>query len=377
MKRALQIASVASMIDLFNRDNIELLGNLGYKVDVAANFEEGSITSQERVDQYKKELNSNGIDVYHVDIPRSIFKIKNIISSYKMVKKLAETNYYDIVHCHSPIGGVITRLACKKARRKGTRVIYTAHGFHFYKGASFVNWLIYYPIEKWMSKYTDTLITINNEDYAIAQKKFKSKNVELVNGIGVSEKKFNFEMTDEEKYELRKSIGVNNNDILLIYVAEISKRKNQEMLVNAMRKIVDENEKVKLLLVGKDSLNEKIHKLVEELELKNNVLFLGFRNDIPNLMKISDVLVSTSKQEGLPVNVMEGMFVGLPMVLTNCRGNRDLIQNEAQRLVEIGDIEAFKDAVIKEWSEVNYNLEKYTCTSVREEMNKIYQNVTK
>ena len=136
-KKALQLASVASMIDLFNTDNIEILRSLGYAVDVATNFKEGSITSQERVDEYRQELKEQRIGTYQVPIPRSIKKVGNIISSYKFVKKLVEKKQYQIVHCHSPIGGVICRLACRKARKKyGTKVIYTAHGFHFFKGAS-------------------------------------------------------------------------------------------------------------------------------------------------------------------------------------------------------------------------------------------------
>ena len=115
-KRALQLASVASMIDLFNADNIRILQSLGYAVDVATNFEEGSITSQERVNEYREELKKLNIGTFQIPIPRSISKIGNIVKSYKLVKHLVEENKYQIVHCHSPIGGVVCRLACRKAR---------------------------------------------------------------------------------------------------------------------------------------------------------------------------------------------------------------------------------------------------------------------
>lgn len=175
-KRALQLASVASMIDLFNTDNINILRLHGYTVDVATNFKKGSITSQDRVDEYRNELKDQGIGTYQIPIPRSIKKINNIIKSYKLVKKLVEEKEYQIVHCHSPIGGVICRLACKKSRKVfGTKVIYTAHGFHFFAGASKLAWVLYYPVEKWCSKYTDILITINQEDFYNAKKDEGSK----------------------------------------------------------------------------------------------------------------------------------------------------------------------------------------------------------
>lgn len=157
----LMLASVASMIDLFNADNMNILEKLGCRIDVAANFSKGSITSQERVAAYRRELEVRGINVYNTPIPRSIFKIGDIINSYKQIRKLTKEKHYRIVHCHSPIGGVVARFACRKARKTGRKVIYTAHGFHFFKGASLINWLIFYPIERLCSHFTDVLITIN------------------------------------------------------------------------------------------------------------------------------------------------------------------------------------------------------------------------
>ena len=168
--KALMLASVASMIDQFNMENIGLLQSMGYQVDVACNFLHGSTSSKERVEAFQKELSEKQIRSIYVPIPRKISAWKDIVESYRQVKKLVEEEEYQLVHCHSPIGGAIARLACRKQRKKGLRVIYTAHGFHFYTGAPKKNWMIFYPIEKWLSKYTDVLITICKEDYNRAKK---------------------------------------------------------------------------------------------------------------------------------------------------------------------------------------------------------------
>jgi glycosyltransferase EpsD len=224
------------------------------------------------------------------------------------------------------MGSVITRLAAKEARRNGTRVIYTAHGFHFFKGAPLKNWLIFYPIEKMLAHYADTLITINKEDYELAKSKFRT-DVQYVPGVGIDPKRFDIKMTKLQKIELRKSLGLVDDDFVMIYPAELSKRKNQIWLINSLAKLIKTNSKFHLLLPGKDSLNGDCQNLVKELGLESNVHFLGYRTDMVQLFKISDMLVSSSLQEGLPVNVMEAMYVGLPIISTDCRGNRDLIQD--------------------------------------------------
>ena len=321
MKKALMLASVASMIEQFNMNNIKILQQLGYEVEVAANFTDGGTLDHNRLEEFKKELDEKKIKYIDIPFERSPFSVKNI-KAYRLIKKLIKEENYELIHVHSPVGSVLGRLA---ARKTNAKVIYTAHGFHFFKGAPLKYWLMFYPIEKWLSKYTDILITINKEDYEIAKKKFKAKNIQLVHGIGVDKNRFDFEMSKEERKQLREKLKLKEDDFVMIYVAELSVRKNQEMLLNAMTKLIKQNKKIKLLLVGKDSLDGKLQKFCKENQLENNVQFLGYRKDIPQLLKISDLLVSTSKQEGLPVNIMEGLIAGLPVIVTDCRGNRDLI----------------------------------------------------
>lgn len=342
--RALMLASVASMIDLFNEDNINILLQLDYEVDVATNFEFGSITSQERVDEYKEELVQRKIGVYHVPIPRSLAKAKEIFQSYGIIKKLVMDKKYEIVHCHSPIGGVICRLACRDARKKyGTKVIYTAHGFHFFKGASKKAWLVFYPIEKVCSRFTDVLITINQEDFYIAQK-FLAKKVMYVPGIGIHSDEFKNVKVD--RVARRTEFGFSDEDFVFMSTGQLSVRKNHEVIIRALSKI--DNQNVKYLLVGFGELEEQLKGLVHELSLENRVFFAGYRGDVKELLHIVDAYAFPSLQEGLPASLMEAMAVGLPVVCSNIRGNVDLINNaEGGYVVNCHDVCGFAEGMKK------------------------------
>jgi len=324
---------------------------------------------------------------YEIPFERSPFKFSNI-KAYKQLKEIIEKNDYLLIHCHTPVGGVLTRLAARKARKSGTKVIYTAHGFHFYKGAPLKNWLIYYPIEKWLARCTDCLITINDEDYECAvRKKFKAGSIKKVNGVGIDLNKFK-PQTPEKKKELRKQYGYDENDFILIYVAEMSYRKHQDLLINVVNVLKNKISDIKLLLVGEGSLMEQYKNQVQKLHLEEYIHFLGYRKDVPDLMTIADVAVSSSRQEGLPVNVMEAMATGLPLVVTDCRGNRDLVQNgENGFVVGIDDAEGmaerieyiYKNKKIREKAR-EYNLENiknYSLDVVRIKMSEIYKEMLK
>lgn len=276
------------------------------------------------------------------------------------------------------MGSVVARLAARHARKNGTRVIYTAHGFHFFKGAPLINWLLFYPVEKYLAKYTDTLITINKEDYELAKSKFsgKCKDIEYVPGVGIDTKKFDVSMSEKEKLELRKKIGLKKNDFVLICVARLDKNKNQGFLINAMKKIVNKNKNIHLLLVGPDELNGKYKKKVKKYKLENNIHFLGRREDVPQLLVISNVVVSSSLREGLPVNIMEALASNIPVVALNCRGMSDLITNNENGYI-VNNPKKFIDKVLKIKNKNTLNKikldQKFMISSVEEEMKKIYK----
>lgn len=368
MKKILFVATVTTHINTFHIPYLKLFKEQGYEVHVASN-------GKEKIDYCDK----------HFNLPFERFPIKkNNLKAYKQLKKIVDENEYEIIHCHTPVGGVLTRLSAKDARKKGTKVIYTAHGFHFYKGAPSINWIIYYPIEKYLSKYTDTLITINSEDYDRARKKFKKcKRIELIKGVGIDNNQFGkINLTEDEKAELKNSLNIKEKDFVIIYPAELSDRKNQCMLIKAIS-LINENKRknIKVLLPGKDSKNGKFQELAKLLGLQDMILFLGYRSDINKLMQISNLAISTSKQEGLPVNIIEAMFMKLPIIATDCRGNRDLISSE--HIVKIGDFLELSRKIQsciskKECENIEYkDIDKYSIDNIKREMIKIYKGVIK
>ena len=345
MKKALMMAHVASMIDLFNMDNIHILQDMGYEVDVACNFENGSVTSWQRVNEFKQELISQGINVYHIPVPRNITAIGNIAESYRIIKQLTRSKHYDIVHCQSPIGGVIARLACKKARKHGTKVIYVAHGFHFYKGASIKNWMLFYPIEKYCARYTDCLITMNQEDYNFAQRKMnKAKHIKYIPGVGINTQEIN--SIDVDIDSKRKELGIPANSTIIVSVGELNRNKNHEVIIRALAEINNSN--IHYIICGKGPLKDYLMKLSKELHLDQNVHILGYRKDVIEILKSSDIFAFPSIREGLSVSMMEAMAAGLPVVCSEIRGNTDLIKDgEGGIIVKTTDIMAYAISIRK------------------------------
>lgn len=331
MEKILFVATIDQHIRHFHYPFLEWFKNNGYEVHTASNGVENLL----HVDRK-----------HNISFERSPFNLNNI-KAYKQLKALIEDNDYRLVHCHTPMGGVIARLASISSRKKGLKVIYTAHGFHFYKGASKKNWLIYYPVEKLLSRFTDVLITINEEDYKLAnKKKFKAHKVEIVHGVGIDLKKFR-PQTEQTKIDLRKKYGYRDEDFILIYVGELSYRKHQDTLIRMVELLKEDIPNLKLLLVGKGECYAEHSFLIDLLKLNKHVKLLGYRTDVPELMLLSDVAVSSSRQEGLPVNIMEAMAVGLPLVVSNCRGNRDLIVNGVNGYIVNDNPSEFKDYIKK------------------------------
>lgn len=304
---------------------------------------------------------------------------KNNIKAYKQLKKIINENNYEIIHCHTPVAAMLTRLAARKSRRSGTKVIYTAHGFHFFKGASLINWLIYFPVEWICSFLTDTLITINREDYNLAKRLMQSKKIEYVNGVGINTNIMTSGIQD--KNIVRKKLKIPNDAIVLLSVGELSKRKNHEFVIKSLAKI--ENDNIYYLICGEGDLYSYLSKLSEDLHLKQRVIFLGFRKDVRDICRSSDIFVFPSLQEGLPVSLMEAMSIGLPVICSNVRGNRDLIQekscifelNDLQKLTMILN-ELIKNPTSRERLGIynKENIKKYSLEYVLQEMIDIYSS---
>lgn len=382
------VANSASMIDHFNRDNINILQNMGYDVVVAANFKDGNSSTKEKIAEFEKELEAKGIDMIHLPIPRKVTQLFKMFKSVKMIKNYLEDNPCSLVHTQTPFGGVAGRLATKSLRNAGkTKVIYFAHGFHFYKGAPFKNYLIYYNIEKHLSKYTDCLITLNQEDFKTASKKFKKTQVEYVPGVGVDTTAIN--MITVDKKTKCKELKIPHNKKIILTMAELIPRKNVEGAINAFAAC--ENQDAILLICGKGKEQRKLKDLVKELDLKYKVYFAGYRTDILEICRMSDIFLFTSRQEGLPVAVMQAMAAGLPVIASDIRGNRDLLAPDKDSkskdyLVDVDDTEEFtkklnyllkKEKECEKLGEVNVaNCRKYfDIELVHDRMTEIYEEM--
>lgn len=369
MKKILYVATITPHFYYFHLPSFEMFKKLGWQVDVAAHGDIELPFCDNR---------------YEIPIQRSPADKRNF-AAYKELKKIIKENHYNIIHCHTPMGGILARLAARTERKHGTKVIYTAHGFHFYKGAPALNWIIYYPIEFVMSFITDCLITINDEDFAFAKKHLKAKIIEKVNGVGYNCDKY-FPVSEEEKQKLRKKLGYSADEKLLIYVAEMNKNKNQSMLLKTLKILSEKHDNVRLLLAGEDNCNGEYVRLAKILGIENKVDFLGQRNDIDDLLHASDIAVGSSIREGLPVNVMEALACGLPVVLSDNRGHRALTVNgENGYTVRINDYEnmatqieqiVFNDECYKKFSEKSSGLVKpYSKTNVIKELEEIYNRI--
>ncbi len=334
--KVLFVATVRSHIGQFHMPFIKELKAHGCTVDAA--FKDNSAD--------KPGLDLSAIDnVYEVPFSRSPYSFDNV-KAYKELKKIIDNGNYDAVHCHTPMGAVVTRLAAKSARKSGTKVIYTAHGFHFYKGASKKNWLLFYPVEKYLSKYTDCLITINEEDYKTAtEKNFSAEIITKVNGVGVDTSKFT-PADSEEKSRLRKEYGYSDDDFIMIYPANLTAEKAHIILFKAVKEVLKKHSNIKLLCPGQTELIDEYEKEVNELGISDKVDFLGYRRDIELLVALSDISVSSSLREGLPVNLIEAMAGGNPIVATDVRGNRDIVKNEINGYwVDVGDYMAMAEKI--------------------------------
>ena len=359
-KRALQLASVASMIDQFNISNIRLLQLLGYQVDVVADFSNPGTITQEHCDDLMKRLSAMKVNIFDVAIPRTL-NIFSIISAYRNVKKILNYNHYDLLHCHSPIGSVIARQAAKNFRKKGLKVIYTAHGFHFYKDAPIKNWIIFYPIEKYYSKYTDVLITINREDYKRALEKFHADKTIYIPGVGVDINRFS--SLGNRRKRIRKELGISDKRIVILSVGELNKNKNHESVIRALERI----DNVTYVLVGKGELKDYLSFVANKCGV--DLRMVGFRTDVNDFYSASDIYILPSIREGLNVSLMEAMASSLACLASKIRGNVDLIdEGKGGGLFypkDIGGIRKALKKIIYMSNEERYKLGQYNLDKIQ------------
>lgn len=370
MKKVLILASVASMIDQFNMPFINLLMGMGYTVDVACNFVNGNTCSDEKVAMLIKELDKLGVGHYQIDFSRSILNLKDNVAAYRQVKKLVSETNYEFIHCHSPIGGVVGRIAGKISK---TKVIYTAHGYHFYKGAPILNWMLYFPIEWICSFMTDTLITINKEDFELAKKHMHAKKIEYVPGVGIDLSRFGTAKIDVN--EKRKELGVPEDATLFLSVGELNENKNHETVIKAI-----DGMDVYYIVAGIGNKLDELQEIIDKQNMTDRIKLLGFRDDVCELYNTSDIFVFPSYREGLPVALMEAMASGLPCVASKIRGNTDLIDENDGILFNPHSVEdcrkAIENIIKSDMKKMGMNnkavIKRFSTEEVVEKMKNIY-----
>jgi len=364
--RILFLATVDSHIFYFHLPFMKLLRSLGYEVEVAA----GETGFRERIER-------EGFRVHSIPFSRRPLSFSNFLSFWRLLRLFRERRYL-LVHTHTPVASFLGRIAAKIARVP--LVLYTAHGFHFFRGASWKAWLFWYTAEKIASFFTDALIVLNEEDFEHGKRLgfIPGENLFLVPGVGVELERFR-----NVNSSLREELGIGDDEVVVTCVAEFTPTKNHSFLLAAWREVAKRFEHAHLLFVGDGELLEKTKAWVKRESLPR-VYFLGKREDVPAVLSASDIVVLVSKREGLPRALLEGMAAGKPLVATDVRGNRDLVEDGVNGfLVPLGDVGALVEALgrligskeLRErmGEESRRKVEAYSLERVLQEMERIYR----
>jgi glycosyltransferase EpsD len=330
MRKVLYVANITQHIIRFHLPYLKWFKQNGFEVHVAANG----------IDEIEN------CDVLHaISVQRTPFSTKNY-EAYKKLKSIIETNNYDFVIGNTSIAAGLMRLAARSARRSGTKVIFFCHGLNIYKGAPFKSWITFYPLERFFSLFTDISISINTEDYNRLLA-WNAGNVFKINGVGVDPARF-IPVTTETKIALRKHYGYSEDDFILVYMAEFIHRKNHKFLIKSATELSRRIPEIKFLFLGRGILLEEMKLLAQQNGVEKLIDFTGFRTDVPALVGISDIGISASKVEGLGLNIVENMFMGLPVVASVDKGHKELIRHGVNGfLFEQDSREQFIDYICK------------------------------
>ena len=341
LKKVLIVASVVSFIEWFNKENVDFLNEtLGHEVHIACNFDYMNDTDVERTQKYIEHLRSRGVTLHNIPFARSPLGSSNA-KAYKELCNIINTGNFDLIHCHTPTASMMTRLAAKKARKNGTRVMYTCHGFHFHNSSSRKNWVLYYPIEKLLSKHCDCIVTINREDYNRA-KSFSCPSVRYIPGVGVDINRIR--ELNIDRATKKTELGIPSDKTLILSVGELIERKNHEVIIRALAKLGDPD--VYYAIAGKGPLRDFLEALATDLGVSDKVKFLGFRTDVLELYHAADISAFPSKIEGLGLAGIEAMAAGVPLVSSNVHGILDyVIDGRTGYSVPPTDVDGFAAAI--------------------------------
>ena len=371
MKKILYVTTVSRTLNAFLIPHIEKLVDEGYKVDCACSIDL-------KVDD---RILSKGCNIFDIPFSRNPVNPRNM-KAFRALRNLQLKNKYDIVHVHTPVASFVARLTFRK--EENLKIIYTCHGFHFYKGSPIINWILFYPLEKLASKWTDTLITINEEDYEIATT-FSLRNngqVMKMNGVGIEKEKYIIKNFNRNEY--RRKLNLEEEDFVILVLAELNKNKNHKQLIKAMYLLKDKYPNIKAVFAGSGPLEEEIRNQTKENGLENRISLLGWRDDVKELINSCDMVGLFSKREGLGKCLLEAMICGKPVIATNTRGPRELIEENINGfLVEIDDFEKTANFIEKLYvannisqqleEQISKKANEYLLDNVLNQLNSIYK----
>lgn len=379
MKKALLVTRVSGFVPQFEMNNVRLLQESGYEVHYAANFDTVVYGSDNR------RLEGTGIICHPIQFCRSPFS-RQVTQSCQALKKLIQQEQFDLIHCHMPMTGVVARMAAQSLRKSflktgvtPPKVLYTAHGFHFCKGAPLKNWFYYIP-ERFLSRYTDVLITMNEEDYARAKRFPVRGQVKKISGAGISLK----DRPYRDFSNTKKDTGTKKKrPFRLISVGELNANKNHIAVLKALTRF-DETE-IHYTIYGEGCTREELEEYIRKYGLTAMVTLAGYCDRIPEMLAKADAFILPSKREGLPFALMEAMAAGLPVIAQPIRGCRDLIEHERGGFL-IPE-EHFADAIRRLMLSQNrctgmgaWNREKikdFSLEHVEEQMHTIYSQISR
>lgn len=354
MKRIL-ITSTDMMMIQFLVPHVKNLSENGFQVEIAC-----SVVG-DRIDDVRSALSDTAVAIYTVRLERSPASPRNLLG-YGDMKRLLKENHYDIIWTNEPVMGVVTRLAARNARKTGTKVVYMCHGFHFFKGASKANWMIYYPVERFLSRFCDMIVTINREDEARA-KTFHVNQVEYIHGIGVDTERLH---KRDAQSDIRGELGLTSDDFLVLSVGELNENKNHQVVIRALAQLQDD--RLHYAICGKGALLEYLMGLARELGVEANIHFLGYRNDVVDICAQADIFAFPSRREGLGLAPLEAMYCGLPVIASDTRGIQDYtIDKKSGFLRNSEDVAGFADAIcmLKEDAQLRQRCGAYNMETVK------------
>lgn len=324
MRKALVVATIGGFLPVSEINNAKLLQELGFEVHYAANM-------QNKIYEYdEQKLIDAGFILHHVNFSKNPFHLRKLFQGIHEVKKIIENQQIEVVHCHTPVGGVVGRVSSWFAKKR-PKVIYTAHGFHFYKGAPMLNWILYYPVEYFLSKITDCLVTINQEDYRAA-KKMCAKRVIQIPGVGIDLTRF----YPKEKQE--------RDMFCIISLGELNENKNHSTVIKAIGLLKDKD--IIYEIYGNGPLKEELTSLIKRLGLENQVFLRGFEIGIEKKLVDADCCIFPSYREGLGLAALEAMACGIPLIASDNRGTREYMRHEINGIVcNPDDVTAFVESI--------------------------------